>query len=290
MVVHHLLNFAWIIVYILNTDKKSATALEESSHCVFNDNYCDCGHDELLSSAYSYHSSGRLFQCDDNQYFNQSLFLSRVGDGVCDCCDGSDETLSNNLISCPNICAEIGLLLQLEVAARKEMKENGASERNAIIHNEEVKRRKMKMGYQKAKKAIAENRKVIKEYQLQLIGEEELESREFDRMSLLVESSFRQSLLRLSVEKIRRLLAVITLLIGDEGVESILLECDDMYEFDGPEPNDLSAFALVTASTCRAHIIEADKEASIQNTFSTTEIPTATIDSMIIALSLNRLS
>ena len=290
MVVHHLFKFAWIIVHILNTDKESATALEESPQCVFNDNYCDCGHDELVSSACSYHSNGRLFQCDDNQYFNQSLFLSRVGDGVCDCCDGSDETHSNNLIFCPNVCAEIGLLLQLEVAASKDMKERGASERNAIIHDEEVKRRKIKVGYQKAKKAIAENREVIKEYQLQLIGEEELESREFDRKSLLVESSFRQSMLRLSVEKIRRLLAVITLLIGDEGVESILLECDDMYEFDGPEPNDLSAFVLVTASTSRAHIIEADKEASIQNTYSMGEIPTATIDSMETALSLNRLS
>lgn len=285
-----ILKVTWIFVLILNSDEKSATALEASSPCVVNDDHCDCGHDELLSSACSYRSSGRLFQCEDNRYFNQSLFLSRVGDGVCDCCDGSDETHFNIIVVCPNVCTEIGNIIHSELAARKEIDLKGASERSAILNDEKVKRRNLKLGYQKAKKTIAENRKLIKDYKIELIGQEKLESTEFDRISQLAEFYFRQSMLRFTVENIRRLLAVITLLTGEEGVESILLECDDMYEFDGPEPNDLSAFALVDASASHVHIIEAGKEAFIESTVGIRKIPTETIDSMIAALSLSRLS
>lgn len=280
----------WIFVLILNWDEKSATALEASSPCVVNDDHCDCGHDELLSSACSYRSRGRLFQCEDNRYFNQSIFLSRVGDGVCDCCDGSDETHFDIIVFCPNVCTKLGFELLSELNDRKEIVLKGASERTAILHDEMVKRRNLKLGYQEAKKTIAEYRRLIKDYKIELIGQEKLESTEFDRIFNLVEFDFTQSLLRFTVETIRRLLAVITLLTGEEGVESILLECDDMYELDGPEPDDLSAFALVDASASHAHIIEAGKEASIESTVGIREIPTETIDSMVAALSLSRLS
>jgi Glucosidase II beta subunit-like/Glucosidase II beta subunit-like protein len=290
MIVRRLWKVTWIFVLILNWDEKSATALEASSPCVVNDDHCDCGHDELLSSACSYHSSGRLFQCEDNRYFNQSLFLSRVGDGVCDCCDGSDEIHFNITVFCPNVCTAIADDIYTELNARKEIDLKGASQRTAILHDEKVKRRNLKLGYQEAKKTIAEYRELIKDYKIELIGQEKLESTAFDRILELAEFEFTQSLLRFTVENIRRLLAVITLLTGEEGVESILLECDDMYEFDGPEPDDLSAFALVNASASHAHIIEAGKEASIESTVGIREIPTETIDSMVAALSLSRLS
>lgn len=61
-----------------------------------NDNYCDCvdGSDEPLTSACSHllvHS--RVFHCTGGDNPSAGIYLSRVGDGVCDCMpDCSDET------------------------------------------------------------------------------------------------------------------------------------------------------------------------------------------------------
>jgi hypothetical protein len=58
--------------------------------CVLNDNFCDCGNDEPETAACSFYSSDR-FRCRSKVYVNQTIPLSKVDDGVCDCCDGSDE-------------------------------------------------------------------------------------------------------------------------------------------------------------------------------------------------------
>ncbi len=61
---------------------------------VINDNYCDdvsSGTDEHRTSACSFFSVGRAyFTCGDGVH----IFNSRVGDGVVDCVDGSDESIS----------------------------------------------------------------------------------------------------------------------------------------------------------------------------------------------------
>jgi len=60
------------------------------------DDYCDCpqnGLDEVLTSACSYFTVGKAsFDCGDGSVF---VFASRVGDGVMDCPDGSDESQSS---------------------------------------------------------------------------------------------------------------------------------------------------------------------------------------------------
>eukprot|EP00605_Chrysophyceae_sp_TOSAG23-4_P000411 GSChrysophyteH1.ASY1.ANO1.467.1 assembled CDS len=56
--------------------------------------------DEPRSGACSYYLAGsRTFACP-----NKAIFASRVGDGVCDCCDGSDEIGSPFGIVCPSTC------------------------------------------------------------------------------------------------------------------------------------------------------------------------------------------
>jgi hypothetical protein len=75
---------------------------------VINDGYCDCpgsGFDEPGTSACAgLASSGEpLFFCGAQD--GRHIFSSRVEDGICDCCDGSDEELSEE--SCKNTCAEL---------------------------------------------------------------------------------------------------------------------------------------------------------------------------------------
>lgn len=66
------------------------------SHGYKDDDYCDCtddGSDELHTSACSHILVQSLsFRCHDG---TGAIYASRVGDGVQDCPDGSDETLSN---------------------------------------------------------------------------------------------------------------------------------------------------------------------------------------------------
>nr|CCA24761.1 glucosidase 2 subunit beta putative [Albugo laibachii Nc14] len=80
----------------------------------FNDDYCDCeddGKDEPGTSACSYilEPLGN-YHCADDRYMMQEVHSSKVNDGICDCCDGSDEWLSSQSwksTSCPQTCANI---------------------------------------------------------------------------------------------------------------------------------------------------------------------------------------
>ena len=67
---------------------------------IINDNYCDFsgGSDEYLTSACSNILVGKaIFICDQGR---TRLFTSRVGDGVRDCRDGSDEVDYGAVMTC----------------------------------------------------------------------------------------------------------------------------------------------------------------------------------------------
>jgi len=88
-----------------------------------NDGYCDCptdgGYDELLTGACSGSTSGgwagippenpemdKVFICP--QQLDLQIPLSRVRDGICDCCDGSDESSDHVKEShCHDVCDEL---------------------------------------------------------------------------------------------------------------------------------------------------------------------------------------
>lgn len=45
------------------------------------------------------------YKCPNKGYISRRIYSSMVDDGVCDCCDGSDER--KGYVSCANSCLEL---------------------------------------------------------------------------------------------------------------------------------------------------------------------------------------
>jgi len=74
----------------------------------FNDDFCDCRNaksDEPGTSACSFGT----FLCEKSQHPTDAHFVPAmfVNDGVCDCCDGSDEY--NTPWKCKDLCEDLAL-------------------------------------------------------------------------------------------------------------------------------------------------------------------------------------
>ena len=90
----------------------------------YNDDYCDCGEDEPHTAACS--QQGRSlensysFFCVNAGFKGHRLLSSRLGDGICDCCDGSDENGAVGGATCPNTCAALAVAANVEIRQKIE--------------------------------------------------------------------------------------------------------------------------------------------------------------------------
>lgn len=112
--------FAVLISFILSVKvqivgSKSISIVSNDNSDITNDNFCDNlvdGRDETATSACSHiQSTLNVFTCiDSSGLFNKTIPTSRVNDGVCDCCDGSDEKnkhiTSMYMNKCLNTCQD----------------------------------------------------------------------------------------------------------------------------------------------------------------------------------------
>ena len=219
----------------------------EAERCVKNDNYCDCGDDEQQSNACSLYRGGRLFQCA-NLSFSQSIFLSKVGDGVCDCCDGSDELHNAMHISCPNVCSEIGLEIALESQAFTQRRSAGVAQRALLIQSSNDKLKHTRARIRRAQKLILEETNLLAVHRSNLVEEERIEKAEFEKILGESRVLFSNFFGAMKIEILQRILAVITLLTLEDGVEAILVECDDKHQLEGQDPDESLAFSLVSSS------------------------------------------
>ncbi|CAM9357852.1 unnamed protein product [Ectocarpus sp. 13 AM-2016] len=87
------------------TSSSGAGASTEISWDKINDNFCDCPHDGSDEPGTSACSNG-VFECANRGHRSVRLPSSRVGDGVCDCCDGSDEPEGACKASCEEASEE----------------------------------------------------------------------------------------------------------------------------------------------------------------------------------------
>ena len=74
--------------------------------------------------------NGKFF-CANAGHRGQYLFASHVNDGVCDCCDGSDEYASG-AAACPNTCVELGAAARAQFAGAVTDIEAGIGAREAL--------------------------------------------------------------------------------------------------------------------------------------------------------------
>ena len=76
-----------------------------------NDNYCDCPYVEGITVTDEPGTGAcrnGVFYCTNHKFRAMTLPASRVNDGVCDCCDGSDEWLFPETGHCKDTCKEQG--------------------------------------------------------------------------------------------------------------------------------------------------------------------------------------
>lgn len=118
---------AWIsaknilsVFFLSSSDLVKWGCLAATSNSIFqqNDGYCDdriTGSDEQNSSACSFFvradvTTKSIFKCAKSVSLDGTMIpLSRVQDGVCDCCDGSDERDSPFPIVCEDLCGDAEL-------------------------------------------------------------------------------------------------------------------------------------------------------------------------------------
>ena len=71
------------------------------------------------------------FYCENKLHTPAVLRSSRVNDGVCDCCDGTDEY--NGLVLCENTCEEAGRAAREEAERLQRVWEQGFAKRQELI-------------------------------------------------------------------------------------------------------------------------------------------------------------
>jgi protein kinase C substrate 80K-H len=81
------------------------------------------GQDEPGTSACSALHPASQFYCVNKGHRGQWIPSSRVDDGVCDCCDGSDES---GVVSCANSCAVQAKQASESMAKKIKVLEEGA--------------------------------------------------------------------------------------------------------------------------------------------------------------------
>ena len=90
-----------------------ADGSQELAQSAVDDDYCDCvdGSDEPHTSACS-HITRELFECAKDVIGSgpragttTRIPVSQVSDGICDCCDGSDEAIALR-VTCPDSCGQ----------------------------------------------------------------------------------------------------------------------------------------------------------------------------------------
>ncbi|GLT26966.1 hypothetical protein SLA2020_020000 [Shorea laevis] len=127
------------------------------------------------------------FYCWNVGHIPQTLFSSRVNDGICDCCDGSDEY--DGEVKCPNTCWEAGK------AARDKLKKKIATYQEGVtLRKQEIEHARMAMAKDEAElKKLKNVEKILNGLVQQLKEHKELIEKAEEKERLQKEKEKRQA-------------------------------------------------------------------------------------------------
>ncbi|KAH9598483.1 Glucosidase 2 subunit beta-like [Trypanosoma melophagium] len=153
-----------------------------------NDDYCDCpdGSDEPGTSACTSRQmkvkfpSNWNFRCKNEGFKFQEIPHTRVNDGICDCCDGSDEY--SGAKDCPNICAEFQEKEEKRILEAERIRSAGILEKKKMSEKAKEIREKDKVKLEKSLPEVERLNKSVEEISSKLLPLEEKENEEKKRL------------------------------------------------------------------------------------------------------------
>lgn len=100
-----------------------------------NDDFCDCPYVEgvtVTDEPGTGACQNGVFYCANRKFRPETLHASRVNDGVCDCCDGTDEWKEVGGVKCPSECAAISQRIYEEEKAQLDALGNALEARRSL--------------------------------------------------------------------------------------------------------------------------------------------------------------
>lgn len=203
--------FSGVLVYILFTFIDFSFTLDSKSydiHCgalltqrdnssvaigaLSNDNFCDCilsqgtiDVEESLTSACSFYTVGkRVFHCkQDIGTEPKMIFGSQLSDGICDCCDGSDEdSAQNGGVECADMCEKNSVQAKRSALLWHRTVQAGKNKRQDLLNALEMKRRKELDAYSDLEEQIKELKMLHLKLRIYLDAETPRENKERFRL------------------------------------------------------------------------------------------------------------
>ncbi len=220
------------------------------SNQIVNDDYCDdltAGLDESTTSACSGITiQPSFFYCTGSVYLKQRVPTSRVNDGVCDCCDGSDEMSTQ----CEDKC-EILERVEKERLSRLALKrERGILYQQHAMEKAQSDINELRQAEAKFKSlgpqlddTIRDARKALEE--AKTLSDIILEDKIIEA-GVTYKNSIKSLFGNVERETLQHLIAALTLRGREETGEVVLKVCEDkgLYELPGKDPDDTQVLLL----------------------------------------------